>query len=158
MLMKTLHSIIKWTVRAINYQDFWGNFTHLSCGLAGCGPQYKMILTSLLYTKYTAYQRTERPPPPALKKNPTHTKKKKPTHPRAQTHSVNEALPAGTSTFTDELSCSAFSSKLQLLSLDPESVSEEQSWGRRLQAPLRHMTQMPLSVQNIQVSRSQIEQ
>lgn len=49
--MKTLHSIIKWTVRAINYQDFGGNFTHLSCGLAslaGCGPQYKMILTSLL--------------------------------------------------------------------------------------------------------------
>lgn len=92
--MKTLHSIIKWTVRAINYQDFWGNFTHLSCGLAGCGPQYKMILTSLLYTKYTAYQRTERPPPPALKKTPTHTQKKKTTHPRAQTHSVNEALPA----------------------------------------------------------------
>lgn len=49
--MKTLHYIIKRTVRAINYQDFWGNFTHLSCGLAGlagCGPQYKIILTSLL--------------------------------------------------------------------------------------------------------------
>lgn len=92
MLMKTLHSIIKWTVRAINYQDFWGNFTHLSCGLAGCGPQYKMILTSLLYTKYTAYQRTERPPPPALKKTPTHTKKTTHPHTHVRKHTVSMKL------------------------------------------------------------------
>lgn len=68
----------------------------------------------------------------------------------------------GSSFFTDELICSIVSLQIHFLHSaalwTDINVSGEQSWDRRLHALVWHVMQMPLSVQTIQVSSSQIEQ